>query len=97
MRENAIVKAILGYLRGLDEVFCWKEHGGQYGTAGVPDIICCCEGKFVALEVKVPGNKPTELQKRTLEAIEAAGGVAAVVHSVDEVKEVMSAAQRKAV
>ena len=97
MRENAIVKAILGYLRGLNGVFCWKEHGGQYGTAGVPDIICCCEGKFVALEVKVPGNKPTELQKRTLEAIEAAGGVAAVVHSVDEVKEVMSAAQRKAV
>lgn len=97
MRENAIVKAILGYLRGLDRVFCWKEHGGQYGTAGVPDIICCCEGKFVALEVKVPGNKPTELQKRTLEAIEAAGGVAAVVHSVDEVKAVISAAQRKAV
>ena len=33
-------------------MFCFKMHGGRYLTAGVPDIICCYKGKFVAFEIK---------------------------------------------
>ena len=31
MKESAIVKAILKYLKTLPECFAWKEHGGNPG------------------------------------------------------------------
>ena len=53
MPEKDIVAAIRRYLAMLGEdVFFWKEHGGAYGTSGVPDIICCYRGRFLGLEVK---------------------------------------------
>lgn len=87
--ESAIVKDICNYLKTLDKCFFWKEHGGMYGTAGIPDIIVCCKGKFIALEVKRPGRKLTKLQEKTIKDIKAAEGKAYVVSSVDEVKEIM--------
>jgi hypothetical protein len=87
--ESAIVKDICKYLKALDKCFFWKEHGGMYGTAGIPDIIICYKGKFVALEAKRPGGKLTKLQEKTIKDIRAAGGKAYVVSSVDEVKEIM--------
>jgi hypothetical protein len=64
--------------------------GGQYGTAGIPDIIVCYKGRFYGLEAKVGKNKPTRLQAATIEQIKRAGGTAAVVRSVDDVKAVLS-------
>ena len=52
-------------------------HG--YGRSGVPDIICCVTGKFLAIECKAGGNKPTALQIREIETIRQAGGVAVIV------------------
>ena len=88
--EKDIVRAIMKYLKTLPECFCWKEHGGMYGTAGIPDIICCLEGRFYGFEVKTQDGKPTELQKSTIRKIRNAGGTALVVRSVDEVKEALS-------
>ena len=39
MKESDIVKAIMKYLKTVPRCFAWKEHGGMYGTAGIPDII----------------------------------------------------------
>jgi Holliday junction resolvase len=89
MKEADIVKAIMRYLKTLPICFCWKEHGGMYGTAGVPDIIACIDGKFYGFEVKTEKGQPTELQKATIRKIIKAGGVAVVVRSVDEVKAVL--------
>ena len=52
MAERDIVAAILRLLKKTPGCFCWKEHGGMYGTAGIPDIIACVGGRFVAFEVK---------------------------------------------
>ncbi len=90
MREAELIKKIKKYLATVPECFCWKEHGGQYGTAGIPDIICCFRGRFVALEAKVEKNTPTKLQQATIEQIRAAGGVAEVVYSVDEAKTIIT-------
>lgn len=46
MKESDIVKAIMKYLKSVPQCFCWKEHGGMYGTAGIPDIIACVNGHF---------------------------------------------------
>ena len=90
MLERDIVTAIKRYLASLgSDVFFWKEHGSVYGTNGVPDIICCYKGRFLGLECKLPGGRLTKLQKRTIEKINRAGGVACRVESVEDVKRVI--------
>lgn len=86
MLEKDIVKAILQYLRGIPRCFAWKTHGGMYGTAGIPDVVACINGRFYAFEVKQPSGKLTRLQENTLEKICAAGGTAAKVVSVEDVR-----------
>ena len=86
-KEKSITNTILKYLRGLDNCFCWKEHGGMYGTSGIPDIICCLDGRFIGIEVKRPGGKVSRLQEITLRKIETAGGVGIVAFSVEDVKQ----------
>ena len=90
MNESDIVKAIMKYLKSVPRCFCWKEHGGMYGTAGIPDIIACINGHFFGFEVKTDVGKPTKLQEATIRKILAAGGTAVVVRSVDEVKAVVN-------
>lgn len=93
MLERDVVAAIKKYLASLGgDVFFWKEHGGPYGTSGVPDIICCYKGRFLGLEVKLPGGRLTEMQKRAIEKINRAGGIARRVESVDDVKAVIAQA-----
>ena len=90
MLERDIVTAIKRYLLTLgDAVFFWKEHGGPYGCAGIPDVICCYKGRFIGLECKLPGSRLMELQKRAIEKINRAGGIACRVESVEDVKRVI--------
>lgn len=91
MLEKDIVKAIMKYLKTVPHCFAWKEHGGMYGTAGIPDIIACVDGRFYAFEVKTETGKPTKLQEAAIRKILNAGGVAVIVRSVDEVRAVMEA------
>ena len=90
VKEAVLITTIKKYLATLPETFAWKEHGGQYGTAGIPDIIVCHRGRFIALEAKVGKNQPTKLQAVTIEQIRKAGGTAAVVRSVADVKTIIS-------
>ena len=54
-----------------------KAHGAYYffpatfgmGRSGVPDIVRCYKGMFLAIECKANGNKTTALQDREIEAI----------------------------
>ena len=96
MLERDVVAAIRKYLVSLGgDIFFWKEHGGPYGTSGIPDIICCYKGRFLGLEAKLPGGKLTALQCRALDRINAAGGIGRRVESVDDVKAVIAQADRE--
>lgn len=89
MRESDIVKRIREYLKTVPACFFWKEHGGQYGTAGIPDIIACINGHFFGFEVKTDDGRPTKLQEATIRKINEAGGTAVVVRSVEEVRRII--------
>lgn len=91
MLERDIVAAILRYLKKGNRCFAWKTHGGMYGTAGIPDIIACIDGRFYAFEVKQPSGRLTRLQEVALERIRAAGGAAYMVTSVNDVKDAIMA------
>ena len=51
-----------------------------FGRSGVPDIIACYKGRFIAIECKSGDNKPTLLQLRNIEDIKRTEGYAIVVN-----------------
>lgn len=67
-------------------VFCFKIHGGPMMMVGLPDLIACVDGRFVAFETKRPEKRKnvSEAQKRIGELIMRAGGVWTVVCGVRE-------------
>jgi len=56
--------------------------GTGFGNAGVPDFLCCFDGKFVAIEAKANGGQPTALQLKNMKDIEASGGHSWLVNEV---------------
>lgn len=90
MLEKDIVNGIMRYLKTVPSCFAYKEHGGLYGTAGLPDIICCIGGRFIAFEVKTPSSTLTKLQEVTIRKINESGGKAYKVISVEEVKQILT-------
>mgnify|MGYP000985128917 FL=1 len=89
VKEKNIANKILKYLKSLDNCFCFKEHGGRYGTSGIPDIICCINGRFIAFEVKTEKGRLTKLQEITIQRIKEAKGKAFKVTSLEEVKNIL--------
>lgn len=81
-----IVKILKKY-----NVYYFFPAANGYGRAGIPDIICCVNGKFIAIECKAGSNQPTELQKREIDAIHSAKGVAAVINesNIDLVEQIL--------
>jgi len=85
MKEQDIQRKIIKYL----------EANGAYVVkvvsatkSGVPDILACIKGQFVAIEVKTPKtiNNVSRLQKYNLATIEAAGGKTIIAKSLEDVK-----------
>jgi Holliday junction resolvase len=50
-----------------------------YGSAGIPDIVCCYRGKFIGIECKAGSGRTTALQENNLERIRLCKGFALVV------------------
>lgn len=81
--ETALSEKVLSRLRA--EGGRWtKVHGGPFQEAGVSDILGCWRGRFVAIELKIPGEKPTKLQETYLDDIHYSGGIAGVATTVQE-------------
>ena len=53
--------------------------GGRFTRAGVPDIICCVHGLFVAIELKTDHGRVSKLQSYNIKQINASGGVGIVL------------------
>jgi len=62
----------------LDSINAWyfRPHMAGFGAGGVPDIIACIAGRFVAIEVKRLGKEPTVKQARRMTEIREKGGLA---------------------
>lgn len=89
--ESRLVTQIKSTLELKHGGFWIKVHGGMYQQNGIPDLIGCVRGQFIALEVKVPerADRVTRLQEQTIQEIEDAGGVARVVTSIEEAEQAM--------
>ena len=70
----------------LEDQGCWFIKywgGGQFTKSGIPDLLVCCNGHFLAVELKAPKGTPSELQLYTIEEIKKAGGIALVLYPKD--------------
>jgi hypothetical protein len=74
----------------LKSIGCWYflPVSNGMGQVGIPDFICCFQGRFVAIETKAPGklSNTTANQDRVIYEIKLAGGSAIVVDNVEQVK-----------
>lgn len=78
--EKLFEGKIKKFLKEQDCYFIKYWGGGQFTKAGVPDLLICCNGYFVAVEVKAANGKPSELQLYNIEQIKKAGGIALVLY-----------------
>lgn len=76
--EKKIKQRVTKLLDQLGAYYFFPTTGG-YGRSGVPDIIACWRGRFIAIECKANGGTVTALQARELNRIDACEGVAVVV------------------
>jgi hypothetical protein len=66
----------------LEDEGCWfvKFFANSFTKSGIPDVLCCCNGYFVAIEVKAPNGKPSELQKWNIQRINLADGIGVILY-----------------
>jgi Holliday junction resolvase len=85
--ERAVKDKVVAQLKTLGAYYFYPVTGG-YGASGVPDIVACLKGRFIGIECKANGNKPTALQQMNLDKIAAQGGIALVIDetNVNELK-----------
>lgn len=73
--------------QGRYKILWWyKPQANIYGRAGIPDFVGCISGHMFGVEAKAEGGVLTELQRRTILSIEAAGGTMFVIVGVGGVK-----------
>lgn len=85
MAEREVVSRIRAYLLGSHAKRVWilKTHGSAMQAKGVPDLLVCLGGRFLAIETKrASGMAASAIQERTIHEIREAGGIAGVAASV---------------
>ena len=90
VNEAWVKKKVVDYLKSLGVYYFFPVASG-YMRNGVPDIVCCIKGKFIAIECKAGKNTTTAIQDKNIAQIQANGGIAMVVNedNLDEMKEVV--------
>jgi hypothetical protein len=86
--ETTLKNEAIAYLEKRGAYVC-KNWGGPYSGKGRPDLFVCYRGRFLGIELKNPNMKPREVQnalsgaqRREIQKIENAGGVAFVCNDV---------------
>ena len=66
----------------LEDEGCWfvKFFANAFTKTGVPDLLVCCNGYFVAVEVKAQNGRPSELQKWNIKKINESCGIGIVLY-----------------
>jgi len=67
--------------------------GNPMQQRGTADLLVCHQGLFLAVEVKDKGGKESKLQEFERRKVDAAGGIAGVVWSMDEVAALLREAE----
>jgi hypothetical protein len=86
---EASVKAAVRKMLDRLCIYHFMPPGMGLGRSGIPDIIGCYQGRFIAIECKAGKGQLTALQAREIGSIKAAGGFVFVAreNNLEELEE----------
>lgn len=82
-QEKNFENKIKAFLKEQGAWFIKYWAGSKFTKDGIPDILACINGYFVAIEVKAQNGKPSELQKYHVKKINEAHGFAVILYPQD--------------
>lgn len=90
--EGRVKEAVKKLLRELGVWFYCPVSNGM-GVHGIPDFVCCWDGRFLGIETKAPGKRSnvSALQHVQIAGIHKANGIALVIDDVRQLKEFFDA------
>lgn len=71
--EGKVKKKVSELLRRYSDLYVFMPVPSGYGQSTL-DYIVCYRGRFIAIETKRPGGKPTDRQRQMMTLIERSGG-----------------------
>lgn len=79
MKEKQFENQVKAFLKSKG---CWvlKTWSNGVQRQGVPDLLVCCNGFFIGVELKNETGKPSALQLWNVEQIRKANGIALVLY-----------------
>lgn len=83
MLEGKLQKKTIDYLNSIG---AYVVNVITASESGVPDLLCCYEGKFYGCEQKTIDGVKSKVQEYNIKRIKAAGGVAGFVTTIEDVK-----------
>ena len=89
--ESSIQSSIMKALRKQGGLWL-KTRESLAGVSGISDIIGCYRGRFIAIEIKRPGEKPRADQQAYLEIVKRCGGISGSAQSVEEALNIIKGA-----
>lgn len=89
--EGKVKQKVREFLRARDVWFYQPVQNGM-GRVGIPDFVCCYQGRFIAIETKAPGKLSTVTpnQQRVIDEIREYGGLALVIDNVESLEPVFA-------
>ncbi len=78
MLERDFQKQVIKFLKDYN-IYYIKVWGGGYQRSGIPDLIICLKGEFIAIELKNEEGKPSPLQIYNIDKIKQSGGQAFIL------------------
>lgn len=87
MPESALQTKVIAHLKRKG-AYVLNIHGNEF-QAGVPDLLCCFKGRFIAIELKYGNNKASKLQAHRITKIQKAGGIAFVAYSTADIDKIL--------
>lgn len=72
--ESQFKEIVLKDLRSLPSTWIYKTQ--ERSIKGIPDVIGCSQGKFIAIELKKSGEEPSPIQEYRINQIRDARGLA---------------------
>lgn len=92
--ETIFKEKVMKYLDTIPNLWYLKIYGNAVQSGGIPDLLICYKGKFIAIELKDPDEKnkygETGRQKLHLKRILKCGGIGATVDSMEQIKNILN-------
>lgn len=92
-KHSELLEQCVAYLNNAKKnglkIWWFKVHGSNWQKPGIPDILMCCNGRFVGLEMKADGDYASTVQQGVIAQIHQAQGRCYIIRDAMELENVL--------